>query len=397
MNSKVYEKSTLLPTGGSAQSFINPSLPKMKGIGDVVSEGLGAVPERPNFWKTPNISNATPFAPVETGNHNPIETVNQNHVVDKKAYVNNGDPTGSVMDYIISGQQDELKYSKDNESKKKLLLLTDALRHMGNLYFTTKGAYPQNLGSSVVGQEERYQTEKSQRQRDRNLVVQQALNAAKQRADEEYKNGLLGQKQAELERKVALDDLNIQLKLDQQKALDDYRKGQLQLGKDNLEAKKAQNAALNKLAQQRINLGYYRANTSSSAGKSAKDKIEIKSYDPNKTMMISKGKLNDATFKSDTRSLYNRLVKSGKITPVTARQYDKNSGEYKYVSKNNPNINEMLEAIQDGSGIVAYMEWANKYADEPIDFVNKSAENRQVAKEKEIQGTGGWRSSSNKR
>lgn len=357
-NSKIYEKGTVLPSGGTAQSFLNPSLPRMKGVGDVVSEGLGVPVERPNFWKSPNVSQFSLSADAEST------------VADNKGYVNNGDATGSVMDYILAGQNDEARYNSDNESKKRLLLLTDALRHMGNLYFTTKGAYPQNLSSSVVGQEERYQTEKAQRQKDRILVVQQALSAAKQRADEEYKNGLLGQKHAELDRKQAMDALNFNLNLQKQKDLNDYRKRQGDLAAERMDETKRHNKVSEANGRATNALGW--ANYGLRAQKEkTKDKIEIRSYKDDETMTIGKDKLNDATFKSDTRKTYNELVRKNAIPPIKGRRWDSTSQTWVEYDKPNPSTNEMIEAMQEGSWSYPYMSWANKYADNPMEITKK--------------------------
>ena len=362
-NSKIYEKGTVLPSGGTAQSFLNPSLPRMKGVSDVVSDGLGVPVERPNFWKSPNVSQFHLSADAESMGAARM-------VSDNKGYVNKGDATGSVMDYILAGQNDEARYNRDNESKKRLLLLTDALRHMGNLYFTTKGAYPQNLSSSVVGQEERYQTEKAQRQKDRSLVVQQALSAAKQRADEEYKNGLLGQKQAELDRKQALDALNFNLNLQKQKDLNDYRKRQGDLAAERMDETKRHNKASEANSRATNALGW--ANYGLRAQKEkTKDKIEIRSYKDDETMTIGKDKLNDATFKSDTRKTYNELVRKNAIPPIKGRRWDSTSQTWVEYDKPNPSTNEMIEAMQEGSWSYPYMSWANKYADNPMEIINK--------------------------
>lgn len=347
-NSKIYEKGTVLPSGGTAQTFLNPTLPRMKGVDEVVSESLG-VKTRPNFWEKPNVSQFV--AP-------------QNQFIapkteDPTAYRNNGDATESVMNYLLSGNEE--KYEKENESKKKLLLLTDALRHLGNLYFTTKGATPQKLTSSVPDQESIYQTEKQRRQKERSLVVQQALDIAKQKSDEEYKNSLLGQKQAELERKQSLDNLNFTLNLQKQKDLNDYRDKQNALAKDRLNETKRHNSSMESLGRQRVAVSW-----ANSQSKKDKDSIEIRSLQEGKNMYIGKDKLNDATFQSDTRKTYNELVKGNAIQPIMG-----NNG----YEKSNPSIKEMIEAMQEANWSYPYMTWANKYASNPIKVKRKSSVN----------------------
>ena len=349
-NSKIYEQGTVLPSGGTAQTFLNPTLPRMKGVGDVVSEGLG-VQSRPNFWEKPNVSQFATQSQLISPK-----------VEDPSVYRNNGDATESVMNYLLSGNEE--KFEKENESKKKLLLLTDALRHLGNLYFTTKGATPQKLTSSVPDQENLYQNEKLKRQRERSLVVQQALDVAKQKADEEYRNGLLGQKQAELERKQALDNLNFTLNLQKQKDLNAYRDKQNALANDKLNETKRHNSSMESLGRQRVAISW-----ANSQNKKDKDSIEIRSYQDGKNMFIGKDKLNDATFKSDTRKTYNELVKKNAIPPVKGKRWD-GEGWVEY-DKSNPTTNEMIEAMQEGSWSYPYMMWANKYANNPMEITKK--------------------------
>ena len=354
-NSKIYEQGTVLPSGGTAQTFLNPTPPRMKGVGEVVSEGLG-VQSRPNFWEKPNVSQFATQSQLISPK-----------VEDPSVYRNNGDATESVMNYLLSGNEE--KFEKENESKKKLLLLTDALRHLGNLYFTTKGATPQKLTSSVPDQENLYQNEKLKRQRERSLVVQQALDVAKQKADEEYRNGLLGQKQAELERKQSLDNLNFTLNLQKQKDLNAYRDKQNALAKDKLNETKRHNSSMESLGRQRVAISW-----ANSQNKKDKDSIEIRSLQEGKNMYIGKDKLNDATFKSDTRKTYNELVRGNAIPPIMG-----NNG----YEKSNPSTEEMIEAMQEASWSYPYMSWANKYASNPIKVKRKSAANKTKASKKE--------------
>ena len=86
-------------------------------------------------------------------------------------------------------------------------------------------------------------------------------------------------------------------------------------------------------------------------------------------MFIGKDKLNDATFKSDTRKTYNELVKKNAIPPVKGKRWD-GEGWVEY-DKSNPTTNEMIEAMQEGSWSYPYMMWANKYANNPMGVVKK--------------------------
>ena len=93
----------------------------------------------------------------------------------RKRYKQASDITQGVYDYLNGGSDaEEEPYKKKNESKKKLLALADALRHIGNLFYVNKGATPQQFNSPVLMQEQRYQQEKAEREKKRALQTKTA-------------------------------------------------------------------------------------------------------------------------------------------------------------------------------------------------------------------------------
>ena len=121
----------------------------------------------------------------------------------RKQYKQASDVTQGVFDYLNGGaQKEEEPYKKENESKKKLYALADAIRQIGNLAYVTKGATPQKFNNPVAEQEARYQQEKALRDKDRAARADVAQKKAKMDADAEYKEALLAMKNNEFNRNV---------------------------------------------------------------------------------------------------------------------------------------------------------------------------------------------------
>lgn len=73
---------------------------------------------------------------------------------------------GSGVDYMRSlytSPEDEERLLKSSLNKRRLLALTDVLRHVGNLYNVSKGAVPQQFNSPVDDEKKEYLREKSLR------------------------------------------------------------------------------------------------------------------------------------------------------------------------------------------------------------------------------------------
>lgn len=178
----------------------------------------------------------------------------------RKRYKQASDITQGVYDYLNGGSDaEEEPYKKKNESKKKLLALADALRHIGNLFYVNKGATPQQFNSPVLMQEQRYQQEKAEREKNRALRTKTALDKAKMDADAAYKDAVLGMKQNDFMRNVYNDNRRYGLDKDKFAWQKDKDTQSLGLKKQGLEetvrhnkANEAQGRERNAIARQRL-------------------------------------------------------------------------------------------------------------------------------------------------
>lgn len=178
----------------------------------------------------------------------------------RKRYKQAGDITQGVYDYLNGGSDaEEEPYKKKNESKKKLLALADALRHIGNLFYVNKGATPQQFNSPVLMQEQRYQQEKAEREKKRASQTKAALDKAKMDADAAYKDAVLGMKQNDFMRNVYNDNRRYGLDKDKFAWQKDKDTQSLGLKKQGLEetvrhnkANEAQGRERNAIARQRL-------------------------------------------------------------------------------------------------------------------------------------------------
>ena len=178
----------------------------------------------------------------------------------RKRYKQASDITQGVYDYLNGGSDaEEEPYKKKNESKKKLLALADALRHVGNLFYVNKGATPQQFNSPVLMQEQRYQQEKAEREKQRASQTKAALDKAKMDADAAYKDAVLGMKQNDFMRNVYNDNRRYGLDKDKFAWQKDKDTQSLGLKKQGLEetvrhnkANEAQGRERNAIARQRL-------------------------------------------------------------------------------------------------------------------------------------------------
>lgn len=178
----------------------------------------------------------------------------------RKRYKQASDITQGVYDYLNGGSDaEEEPYKKKNESKKKLLALADALRHIGNLFYVNKGATPQQFNSPVLMQEQRYQQEKAEREKNRALKTKTALDKAKMDADAAYKDAVLGMKQNDFMRNVYNDNRRYGLDKDKFAWQKDKDTQSLGLKKQGLEEtvrhnkeNEAQGRERNAIARQRL-------------------------------------------------------------------------------------------------------------------------------------------------
>lgn len=131
---------------------------------------------------------------------------------------------------IRSGESADEYDERMTRNKMRIATLADAIRHMGNIYKTSKGAPLQRFNNPVEGLQNGLQQRKNERAR------QAALDA-----DAAYKNANLRLKQAALDADRVYKAMKIELeqkageRADKAaKAMDDYRKGMLGIQEGNL-------------------------------------------------------------------------------------------------------------------------------------------------------------------
>lgn len=131
---------------------------------------------------------------------------------------------------IRSGESADEYDERMTRNKMRIATLADAIRHMGNIYNTSKGSPLQRFNNPVEGLQVGLQQRKNERAR------QAALDA-----DAAYKNANLRMKQASADADRAYKAMNIELKQKAgeradkaAKAMDEYRKGMLGIQEGNL-------------------------------------------------------------------------------------------------------------------------------------------------------------------
>ena len=221
------------------------------------------------------------------------------------------------------GETEEDYDRRMTTNRERLLALGDAMRHIGNIVNTGKGAPSQQFNDPISQEEGRYQQRKADRQRKAALDAENARKTAEMglkekayEADRQYKLFLMGMK-------------NDAAGLNRDKF--EYRQG-----KDarDFEEKKRHNLVSEGQGAQRIGISQYNAthkgsgkSGKSGSGSSAKYWFEDKNgkmhYQPNKTMWEQEyyreyGKLpNEGT--STSTSTKTTDYKTGKETTTTTR------------------------------------------------------------------------------
>lgn len=164
----------------------------------------------------------------------------------------------NVYDYLGASKEEEKKLSKKNESRKKLFLLGEAIRQIGNLVSVHNGASPQKLKSVLPEIEERYRTEKALRKKEGKERLALAQSRLKDESDAAYKEYLAGIEEIQAKQKALSQERNYDLavrkandaKEDKEKNLD--LKGREQTRKENKDAvTAAQNGAKIEIARDR--------------------------------------------------------------------------------------------------------------------------------------------------
>ena len=376
-NSTVYEKRNVLPGGGGSFPFIKPpteaptlTTPQMQPQLQTQPSPLGLKPVSQQMTEqvTPTLSRnyfsrpqATVTAPTPTTK--PTSTYTPSPT----------DPTQSVLDYMLAPSKEEQKLYRDNESKKRLLVLADALRHIGNIYNTTRGATPQQFNSPVAQQEELYQKKKNELRTQRAAALKNAMDQAKLKADLSYKTSMLGMRQAELERGLANDRFNQQLNLgkfayNQEKDKNDWA---LKLAAQQEAAR--HNKTSEALRRQGNAISAMNASTAQQSlawkmgenGGLPKGYVSIPHYDNAKGGTTS-WVVNEKKYKEYLPVIYKDLVDKHVITPITSGDFNiwLNGKKYKTDDNNDQqseiNYKKMDELVKSAYWSKGYTDWMQR-------------------------------------
>ena len=370
-NSTVYEKRNVLPGGGGSFPFIKPpteaptlTTPQMQPQLQTQPSPLGLKPVSQQMTEqvTPTLSRNYFSKPQVTTTPTPTPTAKPTSVYTPSA----SNPTQSVLDYMLAPTKEEQKLYRDNESKKRLLVLADALRHIGNIYNTTRGAVPQQFNSPVAQQEQLYQQKKNELRTQRAAALKNAMDQAKLNADLSYKNSMLGMRQAELERGLANDRFNQQLNLgkfayNQEKDKNDWA---LKLAAQQEAAR--HNRTSESLRRQGNAISAMNARTAQQSlalkmgenGGLPKGYVSIPHYENAKGGTTS-WVVNEKKYKEYLPVIYKDLVNKGVIKPITSGDLVLNFGGT-WQGTNEDKFKKMDELVKSAYWSKGYTDWMER-------------------------------------
>ena len=351
-NSTVYEKRNVLPGGGGSFPFIKPLTASPAMESQQVQPQLQTQSSLGTNYFSKPLSTPTP----PTGLTPPTSTYTPSA----------SNPTQSVLDYMLAPSEEEKKLYKDNESKKRLLLLTDALRHIGNIYNTTRGAVPQQFNSPVVLQEQLYQQKRNELRAQRAAALKNAMEQAKLNADQSYKNSMLGMRQAELERGLSNDRFNQMFNLGKFAYAQEKDKNDLALKLLSQQETARHNRTSEALRRQGNAISAANAATSQKElswkmgenGGLPKGYISIPHYENAKGGTTS-WVINEKKYKEYLPVIYKDLVDKGVIKPITSGDLVINlGGELK--TPNEDKFKKMDELVKSAYWSKGYTDWMQR-------------------------------------
>lgn len=225
---------------------------------------------------------------------------------------------------IRSGESADEYDERMTRNKMRIATLADAIRHMGNIYNTSKGAPLQRFNNPVEGLQNGLQQRKNERAR------QAAADA-----DAAYKDANLRMKQASADADRAYKAMNIELKQKAgeradkaAKAMDEYRKGMLGIQEGNLKLSgerlgetKRHNKAQEDISASRLALERAkeaRVAGGSGSGSSGDGFKSVTNLSTPKGHMNRKKDLNSI----EKKQIRDYLYKNGFITKSAAAKYD---------------------------------------------------------------------------
>lgn len=223
---------------------------------------------------------------------------------------------------IRSGESADEYDERMTRNKMRIATLADAIRHMGNIYNTSKGSPLQRFNNPVEGLQSGLQQRKNERAR------QAALEA-----DAAYKDANLRMKQAsaDADRAYKAMDIELKQKADERadkaaKAMDDYRKGMLGIHEGNLKLAgerlgetKRHNKAQEGLSASRLALARVKAaRTTGGSGSGGGGFSSLTNLSTPNGHMNRKKDLNTI----EKKQIRDYLYKNGFITKSNAEKYE---------------------------------------------------------------------------
>lgn len=389
-NSKVNEKNIFLPGGGSQSPFVRP--PQINQTGSVpgsmnqavaqadpatVLGSSAAKPPQNYFQGSGDTFQLTDYAKGAVASLQPPTHPTQTYTPSET------DPTASVYNYMLQPSEEEKRLAKNNESKKRLLLLGDALRHLGNLYYTTKGATPQQFNSPVMTQEQIYQQKRAELQAQRAAALKNSLEQAKFDADNRNKAFQQQMALANYQRNLSNDEWNRQFdatKFAHQQKKDEQDYG-LNLRK--FDETIRSNKANEDLRRQSNSIAAMNAQTS-------RDELNLKKgengglpkgkiYLAHKNQALggnTKWIIDEKTYNNNIHGIYNDMIKAGLIQPLSNNKFYDNKGEDRYV--------KMKQLVESQYQSDIYEKWMEYLGAKTTDNWQPSTQDRIVS-----QGGGG--------
>lgn len=161
-------------------------------------------------------------------------------------------PTGGTgdasagMDYLASlytSPEQEEKLRKASIANQRIMAVTDALRHIGNIYGAVHGAVPMKFNNPVAEEELRYQKGKAMRDAANYKYMTYQQAKAQQEAKQKQWEADYALKMADAARKAGYTEAQIKAMQDRIANQKAYQEGQLQLGQRKADDQKAYNEA----------------------------------------------------------------------------------------------------------------------------------------------------------
>lgn len=197
------------------------SRPKQYDTSKSVEENLAqsntpTAEEISSAYRTPTAQLQMQQGQVQQPVTTPADTVNA-----QTKPITNMDELAQAMGY--TSPQEEERLRKASLTNQRIMAIGDALRHIGNLYYTINGATPQKYNSPVLEEEQRYLRGKAMRDKANHTYL--TYKQAKDKQDQQAKQweAQFALKLADDKRKDALNDARIS-RYNAQNAKDDANK-----------------------------------------------------------------------------------------------------------------------------------------------------------------------------